>query len=102
MEDWKYAQANAAEALARLHFFSTKKHHAGGEVELRITVREFVSAEIGDMLFYAEADRDLNQNTAPFRPCGWGSTLSGALSECMRNVRRFPYDEPKAASTAAD
>lgn len=99
MEDWKYSQNQPSEALAKLHFFSTKKKHAGGEVELRITVKEFVSAEIGDLLFYAEADKDLNQGIAPFRPCGWGSTLSAALSECMRNIRRFEYEEP--ASTTA-
>ena len=101
MEDWKYAQAQASEALAKLHFFSVKKKHRTGEVELRITVKEFVSAEIGDLLFYAEADRDLNQGTAPFRPCGWGNTLSAALSECMRNIRRFDYEEPGEASTTA-
>jgi hypothetical protein len=45
--------------------------------------------------------RDLNQRTAPFRPCGWGSTLSAALSECIRNIRRFEYQEPERASTTA-
>lgn len=103
MEDWKYSQVHPGEALAKLHFFSTKKRHKTGEVELRITVREYVTAEIGDLLFYAEADRDLNQGTAPFRPCGWGSTLSGALTECMKNIRRFEYEEPaQAASSASD
>lgn len=101
MEDWKYAQAQPSEALAKLHFFSMKKRHRGGEVELRITVREYAAPEIGDLAFYAEADRDLNQNTAPFRPCGWGSTLSSALGECLRNVRRFEYEEPEKASTNA-
>lgn len=101
MEDWKYIQTQPTEKLARLHFFSIKKPHAGGEVELRITVREYITAEIGDLLFYAEADRDLNQRTAPFRPCGWGSTLSAALSECIRNIRRFEYEGPEKSSTTA-
>ena len=91
MSDWKYAQADPSEALARLHFFSTKKRQPGGDIELRITVREYVTAEIGDLLFYAEADQELNQKTAPFRPCGWSNTLQGALSECMRNIRRFEH-----------
>jgi hypothetical protein len=101
MSDWKYAQLDPSEALARLHYFSTKKRHATGEVELRITVREFVTAEVGDLLFYAEADKELNQKTAPFRPCGWSTTLFGALSECMRNIRRFEYEDPGQASAIA-
>jgi hypothetical protein len=101
MEDWKYLQTHSSEALAKLHFFSIKKRHPAGEVELRITVHEYVAAEIGDLLFYAEADQDLNQKTAPFRPCGWGSTLSAALSECVRNIRRFEYEGPEQASTTA-
>lgn len=101
MEDWKYIQARPGEGLAKLHFFSIKKRHQAGEVELRITIHEYASAEIGDLLFYAEADQDLNQKTAPFRPCGWGSTLSSALSECVRNIRRFEYEAPEQASTSA-
>jgi hypothetical protein len=100
MSDWKDAQADPAEALAKLHFFSTKKRLASGEMELRITVREYATAEIGDLLFFAEADCELNQKTAPFRPCGWSKTLDGALSECMRNIRRFDYEEPEAARAA--
>jgi len=101
MSEWKDAQAEPAEALARLHFFSTKKRLASGEVELRITVREYATAEIGDLLFFAETDRELNQKTAPFRPCGWSRTLHGALSECMRNIRRFEFEEPEQAAAGA-
>lgn len=102
MSDWKDAQAQPEEALARLHFFSTKKRLASGEMELRITVREYVTADVGDLLFFAEADCELNQKTAPFRPCGWGKTLHGALTECMRNIRRFEYEEPQQAARASD
>jgi hypothetical protein len=28
----------------------------------------------------------------PFTPVGWGGTLLQALSDCMRAVRRFPYE----------
>jgi len=101
MDDWKYSQTQPSEALAKLHVFSIKKRHAAGEVELRITVKEFANPEIGDLTFYAEADQDLNQMTAPFRPCGWGNTLSNALSECIRNIRRFEYEGPEQASTTA-
>ncbi len=101
MEDWKYSQRDPSEALAKLHFFSVKKKHKTGEVELRITIHEYVTAEIGDLLFYAEADQDLNQGTAPFRPFGWGNTLSSALSECLRNIRKFEYEAPAQSSTTA-
>ena len=30
-----------------------------------------------------------------------GSTLSAALSECVRNIRRFEYEGPEQASTTA-
>ena len=101
MSDWKYAQEDPSEALAKLHFFSMKKHQASGEVEIRITVREFASAKSGDMMFFAEADKHLNQKTAPFRPCGWSNTLLGALSDCLRNIRRFEYEGPELGSAAA-
>ena len=101
MSDWKYAQEDSSEALAKLHFFSVKKHQASGEVEIRITVREFATAKTEDMLFFAEADKQMNQKTAPFRPCGWSNTLLGALSDCMRNIRRVEYEGPAQGSAAA-
>ena len=94
VSDWKYAQQDPSEALAKLHFFSIKKQQKSGEVEFHITVREYASAEIGDMAFFAQADKETNQKTAPFRPFGWSNTLLGALSECIRNIRRFDYEEP--------
>ena len=100
MSDWKYAQNNNSERLARLHHFSTMKKHAAGEIELIITVKEFATPETGHMQFYAETDKCLNQKTAPFRPCGWGDTMLGALAECMRNVRRFEYEGEEAAGSA--
>jgi hypothetical protein len=95
VSDWKYAQEERSEALAQLHFFSVKKRHASGEVEFRITVREYATADTGDMMFFAEADKQVNQKTAPFRPCGWSNTLLGALSDCLRNIRRFEYEGPE-------
>lgn len=98
VEDWKYITTEPEEALARLHFFSVKKPYPGGEVELRITIREFSRPDIGALQFYAETDQMLNQGTAPFRPCGWGKTLSEALSDCLRNIRRFDYEAGQASS----
>ena len=46
------------------------------------------------MRFFAEANRQTNQNTAPYTPCGWGSTLYKALAECIEAVHRFPYEGP--------
>ena len=43
------------------------------------------------MRFFAQADREVNQDAAPFVPFGWGPTLLDALSECLKGVRQFPY-----------
>ena len=98
MNDWKLMQRDPSESLARLHFFSVKKKHAAGEIEARITVREFVTAKTSDMQFYASADVELNQKTMKFRPCGWHETLAGALSECLRNLRKFDYEAAEDGS----
>ena len=92
MSDWKLVQKDPSETLAKLHFFSVKKKHAGGDTEVRITVQEFATPEIGALQFFAIADIELNQKTAKFQPSGWSNTLMGALSECMKNLRRFEYE----------
>jgi hypothetical protein len=92
MEGWKFAQKDPAEALALLHFFSATKKHAAGEIEARITVKEFATAKTTDMKFFATADIALNQKACKFHPVGWGETLLTALSECMRNLRNFEYE----------
>lgn len=94
MAEWELAQTHPSEQLAQLHFFSMKKVQANGEIEFRITVREFVAQQDRHMRFFAEADRQTNQSVAPFTPCGWGSTLVKALSECLRSIHRFPYEGP--------
>ncbi len=101
MEDWKFTEKDPSEALAKLHFFSIKKKHASGEVEARITVKEFATAKTIDMKFFAVADIELNQKTMKFQPCGWAETLMGALTECLRNLRKFDYEShelPTASS----
>ncbi len=105
MNDWKLLQKDPSEALARLHYFSVVKKHATGEVEARITVKEFATAKTSDMQFFACADVALNQKTLSFHPAGWGESLLIALSECLRNLRKFEYevlDQPSPPSALPD
>lgn len=93
MSDWQYVQDNPAEQLAVLHHFSFIKRQQGAEIHFVITVKEFAVPPPGQHVkFFAEADKSLNQKTAPFKPCGWGSTLYGALGDCLRLIRQFPYE----------
>lgn len=93
MAEWHYAQAEASEELALLHIFSMKKRQQGGDVTFRITVREFATAPAGHhQRFFAEADKPVNQKTAPVVPCGWGDSVLVALSDCLRMIRQFPYE----------
>jgi hypothetical protein len=92
MKEWVFAQTHPAEELAQIHFFSLKKKHPAGEIEFRITVKEFVSPPDPTMVFYAVADRQTNQKTLPFTPVGWGRTLLEALSDCIRAIHKFPYE----------
>jgi hypothetical protein len=94
MSDWTYLQRDPSEALAKLHFFSVKKKHASGEIEARITIKEFATAQMRDLQFFAQADIQLNQKVMPFQPVGWSETLMGALAECLRNLRMFEYEGP--------
>jgi hypothetical protein len=49
------------------------------------------------MRFLALADKQTNQDGTPYTPCGWGETLISALSDCIRELHRFPY-QPKRES----
>jgi len=55
-------------------------------------VKEFASRNTVQMRFYAQADREVNQRTAPFRPFGSGDSLLAALTECVRAIRQYPYE----------
>lgn len=93
MAEWHYGQVDRTEELAQLHFFSMKKRQSGGHVDFRITVKEFAAPPPGQHLrFFAEADKAVNQKTAPILPCGWGDSILEALSDCMRIIRQFPYE----------
>lgn len=93
MVEWRYAQTDRSEELAQLYFFSIKKRQPGGDVDFRITVREFAAPPPGQHLrFFAEADKQVNQKTAPFLPSGWGDSVMKALADCLRLIREFPYE----------
>ena len=92
-EEWTYAQSDPDDQLARLHYFSMLKRQADGDVEFTITIKEYVqNPEDHSMRFFAQADKQTNQGSAPFTASGWGSTLLKALSECVREIHRFPYE----------
>jgi hypothetical protein len=93
MTDWKYAQSDPSDELAQLHYFSMKKRQPAGDLEFVITVREYVDRNTQGMRFFAQADKPVNQGTAPYLPFGWGETLLGALTECMRVIRQPDRDE---------
>jgi len=73
-----------------------KKQQASGEIEFLITVKEYVTPPDPTMKFFAQADKQTNQKTAPFTPSGWGNTLLDALAECIEAIHRFPYEGPEA------
>jgi hypothetical protein len=93
VSDWKFAELDPSEKLAKLHHFSVQTKTESGPFEMRITVREYAS-QTGSMAFFAQAEQDVNQRLVPFRPCGSGHTLFAALSECLRNIRRFEPEAP--------
>lgn len=76
-----------------LRFFTMKKRQPDGDVYFRITVKEFATAPPGQYVrFFAEADKAVNQKTAPIVPSGWGDSVLKALADCMRMIRQFPYE----------
>lgn len=92
MSEWTFAQTRPSDELAQLHYFSMKKPQPDGDIEFVITVKEYVERNNTHMRFFAQADKQTNQKTAPFTPCGWGESLLQALGECMRAIHRFPYE----------
>jgi hypothetical protein len=100
MSDWTFAQTQPSDELAQLHFFSIKKRQPDGEIEFVITVKEYVERNQYHMRFFAEADKQTNQKSAPFTPFGWGESLLQALSECVQSIHRFPYEGDAAHSDA--
>lgn len=99
MSDWEYIEAVSGEQLMQLHHFSLVKQTANGNVTFAITVKEFAVPPPGQrMRFYAEADKAVNQKTASFVPCGWGTSIFSALGDCVRLIRQFPYEGEERAA----
>ena len=96
MNDWTFAQRHPSEELAMLHHFSVKKSQDGKQIDFTIIVREYAKPNAQNMMFFAQADKQTNQKTAPFTPCGWGDTMLKALSDCIQSLSRFPYEGPDA------
>ena len=93
MSDWKFAQKDVSEELALLHSYSIKKQQNGVEICFVITVKEFATPPRGQFAhFFAQADKYVNQKTAPLLPTGWGNSMLEALSACVRMIRDFPYE----------
>jgi hypothetical protein len=90
--EWTFAQTQASDELAQLHFFSVNKRQGERSIEFRITVREYATPNHLAMKFFAQADKETNQKTVPFVPFGWGPTLAQALRECVEAIHRFPYE----------
>ena len=93
MSDWKFAQKDVFEELALLHSYSMKKHQNDSDVCFVITVKEFAAPPPGQYArFFAQADKYVNQKTAPLLPTGWGNSILDALCDCARMIREFPYE----------
>lgn len=103
MSDWKFAQKEVSEELALIHQFSIKKSQKDGDIDFLVTVKEFVAPPKGQFAhFFAQADKFVNQRTAPILPTGWGNSLLDALCACVRMIREFPYEgEEKPAVKSA-
>jgi len=91
MEEWKYAESDPTQRLSRIHIFTVIKKQENREIEFTITVHEYVSPPAAGMHFFARADKQTNQNLAPYTPTGWGNDLLSALSDCVNAIEKFPY-----------
>lgn len=87
MSDWKFIETEPAEHFCRVEYFAIQKDG----VEFHITVHEFHKPPDPAMPFFAQADKQVNQQSAAYTPSGWGSTLNDALWECIKAIRKFPY-----------
>lgn len=92
MTDWVFAEKQPSDELAQIHFFSMQKLQGDRAIEFRIAVYEYATKNHLSMRFFARAEGQTNQKTAPFTPVGWGQTLLHALRECVEAVHRFPYE----------
>jgi hypothetical protein len=97
--EWHFTKTDPSEALARLSFFSMTKREPQGNVDFHITVREYAVPPAGQRLrFFAEANKEVNQKSAPILPSGWGDSVQEALEGCLRLIRQFPYEGEEQSS----
>jgi len=101
MSDWQFAQSDPNEQLALLHYFTMKKLQGAEEIDFMITVKEFSTPKNLALKFFAQADKETNQQVVAYTPSGWGKTMLEALAACIREINRFPYQAPKSESTNA-
>ncbi len=92
MAEWQFAETKPTDELAQLSYFSVKKVQGDRKVEFVITVKEFANPKDESLKYFASADKQTNQKTAPYTPSGWGDTLLKALAECIEAIHRFPYE----------
>jgi hypothetical protein len=92
LAEWTYPETDPSERYCQLHYFGFLKLQAGGDVDFTITVREYVTPLDPSMRFFAQTDKQTNQRTLPFTPVGWGASMAEALGECVKAIRRFPYE----------
>lgn len=91
--EWHFTKTSISEELAQLTSFSMVKRQPEGSVSFRITVKEYALPPAGQRLrFFAEADKKVNQSSAPLLPSGWGDSVQEALEGCLRLIRQFPYE----------
>ncbi|MBM3814627.1 MAG: hypothetical protein FJW20_23620 [Acidimicrobiia bacterium] len=93
MSEWTFAQTDPSQQLAQMQMFSILKQEPEGEQEFIITVREYATPKEPTMKFFALADKQINRKSAPFTPCGWGSSLLDALAECVRSLNKFGVND---------
>ncbi len=101
MAEWSYVDTEQGEGFCEIRYFGFVKKQASGDVEFLITLREYVHPPDPALKYFAQADKQTNQKTAAFTPVGWGSSVASALHECVKAIRRFPY-EPVAQAAASE
>ena len=99
MKEWGFAQSHPNEELAQVHFFSMKKQQASGEIEFMITVKEYITPKEPTMHFFAQADKETNQNTAPTVPAGGEDDAGSAVGVRARH-QPFPLRREVTADAA--
>ena len=90
---WEYLSDDPNLGLIKLHHFLVCRLQEGREIEFPVTVREYPEgSRKGPLRYFAQTDKQTNQKTAPYTPSGWGPTIDEALSACLKEIQRFPYE----------